>query len=401
MTNDILIANFKPTKRFSKVSTAIENLLFSFLFGAAAFQGIILAGLLWGRKMEPILPNRLLAVLNLIIALLLLNNCYFLLDIYEVYPYFLYWPSALWLLTPPVYYLYARSRLHPNSGLKWWDLFHLVPFLVLIFLWKEVLFTSTWEKLDLLKDANSIANQSILRYFIQVVLPIQGLIYLGVSLWLLRRFRQNNQKLLTDMARRQLYHFQLLYAVLLGYIMGMEFLYLIPGINGLIPSWLGWTIHLVLVAVIYGITYLALFDSDSLLKSIQLAKPLFKSRQLPEDQARQYAMKLEEIMQSAKPYLQQELSPEDLAKLLGLQPRQLSRLLKQQFDCTFPAYINTYRLERVKQLLNDRKYDHWSMLAIAMEAGFKSKSTFNRIFKQKMGVTPSQFSQQRRQIIND
>ncbi|MCD4696832.1 MAG: helix-turn-helix domain-containing protein [Bacteroidales bacterium] len=53
--------------------------------------------------------------------------------------------------------------------------------------------------------------------------------------------------------------------------------------------------------------------------------------------------------------------------------------------------VNNYRVEEVKRLMAEGKHEHYTLLAIALEAGFNSKSSFNRIFKEFTGSTPSHY----------
>ncbi len=57
----------------------------------------------------------------------------------------------------------------------------------------------------------------------------------------------------------------------------------------------------------------------------------------------------------------------------------------------FYSYINAFRVEEFKERVVSQKYTHLTILAIALDCGFNSKSTFNRIFKQATGITPNEF----------
>jgi AraC-like DNA-binding protein len=70
---------------------------------------------------------------------------------------------------------------------------------------------------------------------------------------------------------------------------------------------------------------------------------------------------------------------------------QLSELINSRMGCNFYDFVNKYRIEDVKQLMVDPKYKNFTILAIALEAGFPSKSTFNSIFKKFTGLTPSEY----------
>jgi AraC-like DNA-binding protein len=97
------------------------------------------------------------------------------------------------------------------------------------------------------------------------------------------------------------------------------------------------------------------------------------------------------LMKQEKPYLNQELTIAELAIQLNLPSHQLSRIIKENTGKNFFVFINDYRLEEFKKLAVNPKNKHISILGLAMEAGFNSKATFNRFFKNATGLTPSEF----------
>lgn len=91
------------------------------------------------------------------------------------------------------------------------------------------------------------------------------------------------------------------------------------------------------------------------------------------------------------PYLDPELTLTSLAEALGMPRGQLSQVINDGMGDNFYDFINKYRVERVKILMKDPAMKNFNMLGIALEAGFKSKSTFNLIFKRFTGLTPTEF----------
>lgn len=103
------------------------------------------------------------------------------------------------------------------------------------------------------------------------------------------------------------------------------------------------------------------------------------------------ATELENVMSEKSPYLNPNLNLAELAFLLDMKPAELSQLLNTSFSTNFYSYINKYRVEQCKEMLINPSYSHLSMEGIALEAGFKSKSTFYTRFKELEGLTPSQY----------
>jgi AraC-like DNA-binding protein len=101
--------------------------------------------------------------------------------------------------------------------------------------------------------------------------------------------------------------------------------------------------------------------------------------------------KLIELMNVQKPYLDSELNLIKLAELINMTPHQLSYIINTGFNENFFQFINTYRVEKAKELLVKEEMNKLSILGIAFESGFNSKTSFNTTFKKITGQTPSEF----------
>ena len=115
-------------------------------------------------------------------------------------------------------------------------------------------------------------------------------------------------------------------------------------------------------------------------------KALFDKKQLEK-----YRHQLETLMSDEKPYLDPNLTLRDLAQMMEISPNHLSQLLNEGFDKNFAEYVNTYRLETFKSKAADPKQQHLTILALAFDSGFNSKTVFNTFFKKTMGMTPSTY----------
>ena len=86
-----------------------------------------------------------------------------------------------------------------------------------------------------------------------------------------------------------------------------------------------------------------------------------------------------------------KLNLRTLALELGLKEKELSRLINECGKVNFYQFINEYRIEKFKQLVQSSKFQQFSILGLATEAGFSSKSTFYTAFKKLEGMTPKQY----------
>jgi len=98
-----------------------------------------------------------------------------------------------------------------------------------------------------------------------------------------------------------------------------------------------------------------------------------------------------QLLESEKLYLNPDLSREDIAEKLGISPSYLTQAITSAGDENLTTIINQYRVNTVKKMLADSSFQAFSIAAIGLEAGFKSKSAFYNSFKKETGITPNQF----------
>lgn len=100
---------------------------------------------------------------------------------------------------------------------------------------------------------------------------------------------------------------------------------------------------------------------------------------------------LNHLMHEEKPYLDSELNLIKLSELVNSTPHQVSYAINSGFNENFFQFINKYRVERAKELLVKEEMNNLSILGIAYESGFNSKTSFNNTFKKITNQTPSEF----------
>ncbi|MDX9928414.1 MAG: helix-turn-helix transcriptional regulator [Bacteroidales bacterium] len=112
---------------------------------------------------------------------------------------------------------------------------------------------------------------------------------------------------------------------------------------------------------------------------------------LRQEQAGEMLATLLELMNEKKYYLDRNLTIYDLAGLTGISRHHITQILNEEHGCNFYTFINDFRVREASARLQSEKYRNYTILAIAYDSGFNSKSVFNKIFKEQMGVTPSEY----------
>lgn len=117
----------------------------------------------------------------------------------------------------------------------------------------------------------------------------------------------------------------------------------------------------------------------------------YANSSLREDGARRIWEELKGIMEEEQPYRNPEYRLNELADRLGQSVHHVSQVINQQEGISYSDFINSYRVKEAQKLLASERANQITILAIALEAGFNSKTAFYNTFKKETGQTPSQF----------
>lgn len=159
------------------------------------------------------------------------------------------------------------------------------------------------------------------------------------------------------------------------------------------PTW-DYAISLVMAFSILAVAYMGLvqrrvFSSQPIADFLPLQK--YKTSQLTESAGASIRKNLERLMDEQQVFKENELRLDDLAAYLAINRHQLSQVINANYGVNFFEFINRYRIAYAQQLLASKTHQHYTIIQIAYEAGFNNKASFNRYFKQQMGLTPSAY----------
>jgi AraC-like DNA-binding protein len=149
------------------------------------------------------------------------------------------------------------------------------------------------------------------------------------------------------------------------------------------PNLIGFTIFAFAVSY-YGVR------QSSLNHHVSTKSPKFLKKFEPNEQDK-IIQKINNYMISEKPYIKPDLTIQELADYLDMDRLYFSEIINNHFKKNFYTFINEYRVQEVKIRLQKPEYNHLTLLAIGFDSGFNSKTSFNTIFKQFTGKTPSEY----------
>lgn len=361
-------------------------------FCAASFM--YLGYILWLKSNhENILANRWMSFFLWFVSFLQLDDAFMMAGTYLKYPHlFSLFDPFIFAIAPSLYlsvfhFAQPDRRFYPKS------LLHFIPALLILMLSIPAFLESEKQKLELIKILIVPKEKlDVVAVVVFSILFIQCFLYLGVSFIEMLKHQKLLQLITSNKAERDLKwlkYFLLVIAVLLGlWILEIVFFKTFAGAE---MSWgyllgcyfLGY--HAVRQKEIFPFASQDLQDiheimqeDESLVHSTSSFDPDQKER-------------LIQLIENEKPYLDPELSLPKLAKMMNCGTHELSSLINRGFERNFYQLINAYRIEESKRLLLDERLSHLNILAIGLEAGFNSKTTFNTTFKNHTGISPLEY----------
>ncbi len=137
------------------------------------------------------------------------------------------------------------------------------------------------------------------------------------------------------------------------------------------------------------------FPSESLENDLPEPKTEVKEF-IAEEDLSHYLESLSRLMQQESKFTDSNLNLKDLADLIGLHPNKLSWLLNEKIGKNFNEFVNGYRLKAFQEKALDQNNSHLTLLGLAYESGFTSKSVFNDYFRKSTGLTPRAWVRQQK-----
>jgi len=364
------------------------------LFAIGGFYGILLFCLLTIGS-DNTKANKILGVWCLFLGLFFLGILVNVQTSLNVFAFFIGWNVYLPASFGALLYLYCRQAI-TDRNFSSTDILHVLPVLACYLLNIDALFTAAEIKITW---ATAPADDNAPLQLSQLIIYSQAFIYLAFSFQMVNKYQRTAKNNLADFNPEIFRWIWILLILTLcvwsfKLVSSSETLYFLSVIS-----------DLVIIFLIYGVA-LAQWRNPKLFKvnkieeisvSVQDTDPTnaqtnsSPSGLLDSSTREIISTRVKQFMDEEHAYKDSQLNLLRLAELIGVSTHHLSEALNQHQGKNFYQFINDYRVNYVREMLAQQPTA--KILDLAMTAGFSSKSTFNAVFKQATGLSPTQYRQ--------
>ncbi|MCG8373506.1 MAG: AraC family transcriptional regulator [Balneolales bacterium] len=364
-----------------------------FLLGA--IHGVVLAIVLATKKVNA-LSNRILGGLMLVFSVDLAMAALMGSGNYRDYSFLIGIDYPITLLYAPLLFLYTETLIKGTQRLRGRELVHFIPFFLLF------VFTIPF---FLLSPEQKIANTGefgAMNYGPEFVTHLKvgfNLLYIPFILRQLQRYQQQVKESYSSIEKRNLDWLRgFIYAFLVLALVA-TIIHFLNVMAGTMDQYSG--IMLLAVTIfVYSIGYLGLrqaeffsnYEETSSSAEVKSLRNVSYSKSgLSDERGEELMQELKYLMETEKPFINNELSLRDLSQMMGITSHNLTEIINRFAGRNFYDFVNGYRVEEVKSRINQPESSNLTLLTLGLEAGFNSKSSFNSVFKKHTGMTPTQY----------
>ncbi len=370
--------------------TDIKLSLWSVIFLFGAIHGFALAIYTLLKKNRRV-DTIILALLVFVIALLLSDYTLRLSDLYQKWPQLTSFSFPLWFLIGPLFYLYFKTYLEESFKYSHYYLLNFIPFIFVI--WNFIPFYSLDNniKLSVFEASQKSGNISTFYIFLLVLYMLQTLAYAIIAIRLIRYHERSIKDCSSDTNVTRLEWLKKLMIVFSIYLV-TDF---VSTINFIIFAGKIGSVEYISANIISLFVYLIGYTSvrypERINTEFMISRKKYEKASLDKNEISLHLKKLYSCMDYEKLYLKSSLTLTDLSTKMNVSPQKLSQIINQELDVTFYDFVNSYRLKEARLRLHDPQYKNLNILAVAYDVGFNSSTSFYRIFKKSVGMTPTKY----------
>ncbi|MEQ8927118.1 MAG: helix-turn-helix domain-containing protein [Fulvivirga sp.] len=304
--------------------------------------------------------------------------------------------APFFMLFGPIFYFYVQSLIKIDFYFKWKYLLHGLPF-VLISILRIIYLPHSL-------NAESFSGEAPYPFIIGIlfVFVISILSYWLATLVLVIRHQKNMLNYFSNKSNRHSLTWVLVFMLVV--LVSNILFFSVPLFSGLLQNpetanyWFTQFNLAILgyLLLIFGLLQPIIFDSKSNLAKAEQTNDKYYGSGLSPETIEQYAALILKYFETKKPFKTPDYSLQMMIDDLKISRQNLSQTINKHFGKNFYQLVNEYRVNEFKKLLVDPAWKHITLLGLALEAGFNSKSSFNRIFREITGQTPSQYQTEKK-----
>jgi AraC-like DNA-binding protein len=363
----------------------------------AALHGIVLAAFIGFNPRGNRTASRYLALIVLIISLIILGSTYFYTSLFLRFPPLTIIFQSLPFFLGPLFFFYVRALTDPAA----FDSapprrLHFLPGILNTLALGAIFLVPSWRSAFM---KSFMERDSWMDPFFSLIYIGYIAVYLVLSWRLLVRHGRRIRDSYSNIERINLSWLRYMLISFLCFFILLVLIHVIPlsfAGSGEIPVFFIYFFFIAIFIFVLGYRGLyqpGLFYAGNGEPAAEKAKKYEKTG-LDEGDSEMLKQRLLALIAGEKPHLDPELTLAQLARSLQASPHHLSQVLNEKLGQNFYQFINGYRLNEARALLSRPGANPDKLLKIAFDCGFNSLSTFNRVFKELTGLTPSQFRHQ-------
>lgn len=358
------------------------------------FLGLVLGIFLLLNNSAKNRANVYLGLLVLLSVFIFIQSFLFRFDLLELFPHTIGLNRLVALSIGPLTYFYVRACIQKGFTMKPILWLHFLPFLI-DFLWLTPFFFQPGaEKLSYAADLaykGDFHTNSILTLF-KMIHPI---VYFSIAAWLIFQYKKHlsNKTSAIDHA----FHNWVLVFIFIHFLPLLGLIYFAFFSFGEYTwfftffSFFLFSMAVLIAALVKPELFHAFPHQMPLPNSTEEKTQKYENSNLQKEQKELYLKKLLNHFENKKPYLSSEFTLADLAEQTQISSHYLSQVINEKLNRNFLDFVNSYRVEAAKKMLVEDDNKQFTILSIAYDAGFNSKSAFYSAFKKHAGTTPSNF----------
>jgi AraC-like DNA-binding protein len=348
------------------------------IFGA--IQGLVFSiALVSISTPKSVITNRLFASMIFVVSAFLAISSQT--SYYAQYPKFFLASYALIYLYCPLYSLFTESIANKTFSLKPRHVLNALPAALFIMVLVPYFLMSKNEILTILRTKD--------------YLPLTIMDFVSICLNIF--FLWKSWKMIKGIASPNSHYpkaWAFYFLTITLFITNLAWLYVIIPLLGFPQVSPPYQFDLVYIAMSFSIFvfgYILILQSEYFSVQTIIQNIRYKNVNIDQATVESVEYKIIEVLESTKPYKNASFSLQELADLTGIDKFKVSYTINNSMKSNFTTLINKCRVEEFIRLVNSDEYAKYSMLGIATEAGFSSKSTFYKAFKELKGQTPKEY----------